>query len=467
MQAPLPLHFGLECIAAAMRNTLGGLLGDAHFPLRFEFPYAAPRTGSATARSWATTCILSSPRGQLELSTEHLARHHCRARTRPCASSTRPSARACSRTSRNPRTSPPRPAACCASSRASTRKCRSSPPCCNVSPRTYRRRLAEQGTSFQAASRRGARRTRHAPPARGAPAHRQHRLPAGLQRSLQLPPRLPALDRPLRPPPPCARPRGHPRRERPPLDVWLGAGAARHIAEHGWRGGDIALLLGASGGPKWLILGHLDRLLFGDFLLGTARCAPASASAPPWAPGATPAWPRTIPPRPSSASRTSTSTGPTAKNPDATRSARQRRHARTHPRRSGRGADRGASPAAQLHRHGPRPRLNSARTGHRHCGPAWAPRPWPMPIDRSPAAGSQFQRVVFRSRGAPACPCDFATRQVTLEADTVAPALHASGSIPFVLAGERDIAGAPRGPLLGRRHHRLSLRPAAALATSR
>ena len=25
-------------------------------------------------------------------------------------------------------------------------------------------------------------------------------------------------------------------------------------------------LLGASGGPKWFILGHLDRLLFGDFL---------------------------------------------------------------------------------------------------------------------------------------------------------------------------------------------------------
>lgn len=41
-EAYLPVTFGLECIAAAMRNTLSGLLGDRQFPLRFEFPYPAP-----------------------------------------------------------------------------------------------------------------------------------------------------------------------------------------------------------------------------------------------------------------------------------------------------------------------------------------------------------------------------------------------------------------------------------------
>ena len=41
-EAYLPLTFGLECIAAAMRNTLSGLLGDKQFPLRFEFPYSKP-----------------------------------------------------------------------------------------------------------------------------------------------------------------------------------------------------------------------------------------------------------------------------------------------------------------------------------------------------------------------------------------------------------------------------------------
>ncbi|WP_439102113.1 AraC family transcriptional regulator [Congregibacter sp.] len=41
-EAYLPITFGLECITAAIRNTLTGLLGDEQFPLRFEFPYSAP-----------------------------------------------------------------------------------------------------------------------------------------------------------------------------------------------------------------------------------------------------------------------------------------------------------------------------------------------------------------------------------------------------------------------------------------
>jgi hypothetical protein len=154
----------------------------------------------------------------------------------------------------------------------------------------------------------------------------------------------------------------NPRRERPrarrvapgPPFIW----AARQIAEHGWRGRDVALLLGASGGPKWLILGHLDRLLFGDFLLEHSAMRPCKRSVPPWAPGATPAWPRTIPSRlPSSASRTSTSTGPTAKNRTPTRSvAPAPPCSNTSSGKRARRAARGASVAAQLHRHGPRPR---------------------------------------------------------------------------------------------------------------
>ena len=41
-QAELPLEFGLECISAALRNTLIGLLGREEFPIRFEFPYPQP-----------------------------------------------------------------------------------------------------------------------------------------------------------------------------------------------------------------------------------------------------------------------------------------------------------------------------------------------------------------------------------------------------------------------------------------
>jgi len=37
-----PVEFALECIAAAIRNTLRGLLGGQDLPLRFEFPYPKP-----------------------------------------------------------------------------------------------------------------------------------------------------------------------------------------------------------------------------------------------------------------------------------------------------------------------------------------------------------------------------------------------------------------------------------------
>ncbi|MFT7285952.1 MAG: hypothetical protein ACI87W_000055, partial [Halieaceae bacterium] len=57
-----------------------------------------------------------------------------------------------------------------------------------------------------------------------------------------------------------------------------------------------------------------------------------------------------------------------------------------------------------------------------------------------------FQRVVFNSHGAPPLSLrGFDTRRVPLNTQTVPRALHASGSIPFVLEGERDIPGAPPG----------------------
>ena len=59
-----------------------------------------------------------------------------------------------------------------------------------------------------------------------------------------------------------------------------------------------------------------------------------------------------------------------------------------------------------------------------------------------------FQRVVFHSGTTPnpgLALQDFSTRYCPLREDNIEAALHASGSIPFVLTGEKDIAGAPRG----------------------
>ena len=63
-----------------------------------------------------------------------------------------------------------------------------------------------------------------------------------------------------------------------------------------------------------------------------------------------------------------------------------------------------------------------------------------------PLLAAQFQRVLFTSEGAPPLPLrGFGTRQVRLDERTVPLALHASGAIPFLLRGERDIPGAPAG----------------------
>jgi hypothetical protein len=50
------------------------------------------------------------------------------------------------------------------------------------------------------------------------------------------------------------------------LRIYAGPLARRHIAEHGLQPRDVAVVPGAAGGPKGLILGPLDRFLFGEWL---------------------------------------------------------------------------------------------------------------------------------------------------------------------------------------------------------
>ncbi len=48
-------------------------------------------------------------------------------------------------------------------------------------------------------------------------------------------------------------------------EIKAGAGALAHIQAKGLTADDISTMLGASGGPKWFILQGLDNYLFGDF----------------------------------------------------------------------------------------------------------------------------------------------------------------------------------------------------------
>ncbi|MGD8827588.1 MAG: patatin-like phospholipase family protein, partial [Gammaproteobacteria bacterium] len=52
------------------------------------------------------------------------------------------------------------------------------------------------------------------------------------------------------------------------LNILAGPQALPVIRERGLRPEDIDVVVGASGGPKWLVLSGLDRVLFGEFLIG-------------------------------------------------------------------------------------------------------------------------------------------------------------------------------------------------------
>ncbi len=55
------------------------------------------------------------------------------------------------------------------------------------------------------------------------------------------------------------------------LRIYAGPGARRHIAHNGLQPQDITVIPGAAGGPKGLVLGPLDRFVFGEWLPRAGR----------------------------------------------------------------------------------------------------------------------------------------------------------------------------------------------------
>jgi len=55
------------------------------------------------------------------------------------------------------------------------------------------------------------------------------------------------------------------------LRIYAGPGARKHIEQHGLRPQDIGVVPGAAGGPKGLVLGPLDRFIFGGWLEQSAQ----------------------------------------------------------------------------------------------------------------------------------------------------------------------------------------------------
>ncbi len=231
----------------------------------------------------------------------------------------------------------------------------------------------------------------------------------------------------------------------PALSVFLGKRAAATISERGWHPDLFSLLLGASGGPKWLILSQLDKLLFGDFLArGQRELSVLGSSIGAWRHAClAQADPVAALERFEQAYLEQSYTRRPTPAEISAASARMLEHLL---------GDDGASAIAA------HPRIHSHIVTARGRGPAGASQPALLAAAMGAAAignslhrrllNLSFQRVVFHSGSHPAPLLelsDFETVYTPLRPATVPLALHASGSIPFLLAGERDIAGAPAG----------------------
>ena len=55
------------------------------------------------------------------------------------------------------------------------------------------------------------------------------------------------------------------------LKIYAGSEALQHIRQNGLSKSDINTLLGASGGPKWLVLATLDRYLISEWVVGRTQ----------------------------------------------------------------------------------------------------------------------------------------------------------------------------------------------------
>jgi len=233
------------------------------------------------------------------------------------------------------------------------------------------------------------------------------------------------------------------------LQIYAGPRALEHITRHGLNAADVHTISAAAGGPKGLLLGPLDRFIFGEWLpasqhpvdligasIGAWRMATACLSQPVAAlqqlehdyihqhyeapPGRK---------RPS-ADQVSETFGRTIASfyqgrvDELLNQDRYRLHIVTSRGRHLLQRERGLR--------APLGYLGAFLTNAVH----------------RKAMGAWLERVVFSNVAGKPLPFgthDYRTRQVQLTSDNFQPALQASCSIPFVLRAVHDIPGAPRG----------------------
>jgi hypothetical protein len=232
------------------------------------------------------------------------------------------------------------------------------------------------------------------------------------------------------------------------LRIYAGPRARAHLEQHGLRAADVLTIPAAAGGPKGLILGALDRFLFGDWLAATRhRIDLVGASIGAWRMA-------------------------TACLNDPVAAFERLEHDYIHQHYELQPGQKRPPPELISERFGqnlqafyggrvqevlqhPRFRLHILTSRGRHL--LGREQRWRTPLGylgafltntvHRKAMGAWLERVVFSTPDAalPFAADDYRTRQVALSEANFMPALQASCSIPFVLRAVQHIAGAPPG----------------------
>jgi hypothetical protein len=232
------------------------------------------------------------------------------------------------------------------------------------------------------------------------------------------------------------------------LRIHAGPAAREHIARNGLRPGDVRTIPGAAGGPKGLILGPIDRFLFGEWLPGAAQPIDlVGASIGAWRlANACLADPKRV--------FEEFEQGYIHQHFE-TPAGKKRLNARELSAQFGEGLRSFYGGRAQEVLAHPRFRLHVITSRGRHIlgreGRARTPVGYlgafiTNSVHRK-SLGAWLERVVFSTPGAalPFGTRDFRTRQVALAEANFELALQASCSIPFMLEAVHDIPGAPAG----------------------
>jgi hypothetical protein len=232
------------------------------------------------------------------------------------------------------------------------------------------------------------------------------------------------------------------------LRIYAGPAARAHLAQHGLAPEHVRVIPGAAGGPKGLMLGPLDRFIFGHWL-------PRSAQAIDLVGASIGAWRMATACLGDSAAAFARLEHDYIHQDYELEPGRKMPTAHEVSAKFGQSLDAFFGGRHDEIMHHPRFRLHIVTSRGRHVlareGRLRAPLgylgAYATNALRRKAMGAWIERVVFSAQHArlPFGTQDYRTRQVELTHTNFKLALQASCSIPFMLQAIHDIPGAPRG----------------------